>query len=231
MGRLIRTVVGLVVGGFVLTMIAGAIAAVAAKRRIVPVDDPEADEIHLASIFAPLAFQSTAEAFRGGTLDCWYGGGTLDLRGATLAPEGALLTVKAIFGGGQIVVPASWRITNEVMGIGALNDARPAAEFSSDAPELTIEGLALFGGFVVMSELSEAQATWFSQIQAKAQAVQAVATEGIARVQEATKQATDEVAEAAREAAEIDQGRGPGGDGDGYGDRDRRGRGDRQRHR
>jgi len=187
MGRLIRTVIGLAIGGFVLTAVATALAAASAKRRIVPVEDPEADEVHLVSIFAPLAFQSTAKAFRGGTLDCWYGGGTLDLREATLAPEGALLSVKAIFGGGQIVVPDGWRVTSEVMGIGAVNDARPAAEFSSDAPELTIEGLALFGGFMVLSDLSPSQETWFSQVRAKTEGLEAVVNKASGRAGEAAE--------------------------------------------
>ena len=210
MSRLIRTVLGLLVGGFILTMIASAIAAAAAKRRLVPVEDPEADEVHLVSIFSPLAFRSTATSFRGGTLDCWYGGGTVDLRGATLAPEGALLTVKAIFGGGQIVVPASWRITNEVMGIGALNDARPAAERPDDGPELTIEGLALFGGFMVLSELSESQARWTSQVEAKTEAlgafgqqIAAKASEVAEKASEAVAKATEAAQQAAAEAAET----------------------------
>ena len=69
--------------------------------------------VRLVAIFSPVAFHSTASAFRGGTLDCWYGGGIVDLRDATLDPAGARLEVKAVFGGAQIVVPATggWRST------------------------------------------------------------------------------------------------------------------------
>ena len=72
----------------------------------------------IAAIFEPLSFKSTASAFRGGTVELWYGGGIIDLRGATLAPEGAVITVKAIFGGCQIVVPASWNVVTHVRGVG-----------------------------------------------------------------------------------------------------------------
>lgn len=148
-------VTALFTGGLMLASIAGAIAARAAKHRIVTVDDPDADEIRLAAIFEPLSFSGTASSFRGGTIDCWYGGGVIDLRGATLDPAGARLQVRAIFGGAQIVVPETWSITTKVVGIGGVGDGRPRVEHLPGAPHLLIEGVALFGGFGVTSEISE----------------------------------------------------------------------------
>jgi hypothetical protein len=143
--------------GLILTGILGTIAAVVAKQRIVRIEEPEADEVRLAAIFEPISFRSTAKSFRGGTVDCWYGGGVIDLRGVTLDPAGARLEVRAIFGGGQIVVPETWHVTSKVVGIGGLGDGRPAIERPADAPHLTIEGLAIFGGFGVSSEISEGE--------------------------------------------------------------------------
>jgi len=140
---------------FWLSSAVGALAALAARRRVVPVDDPEANEVHLAAILGPLMFESTAPAFRGGRLDCWYGGGVVDLRRATLDPAGATVRVRAIFGGGQIVVPAEWRVTTSVIGLGGIGDTRGRGEQASDAPTLSIEGFVLFGGFGIQSELSE----------------------------------------------------------------------------
>ena len=119
-----KLIAGLV-GLFALGMAGAAAAALAAKQRIVPIDDPEADEVALVAIFAPVMFHSTASAFRGGTLDCWYGGGIVDLRDATLDPAGAHLEVKAVFGGAQILVPSSWRVESSVSGVGAAQDMRP----------------------------------------------------------------------------------------------------------
>ncbi len=153
--RFIGRLLALLWMGMIVSAIVGTIAARAAKRRIVPIDAPDADEIRLAAIFEPRSFRSTATAFRGGTIDCWYGGGVIDLRGATLDPSGAHLQVKAVFGGGQIVVPESWRVTTKVLGIGGVGDARPRTERPDDAPHLTIEGTALFGGFGVSSEFSD----------------------------------------------------------------------------
>jgi hypothetical protein len=149
--RLIASLIGL----FWLVMIGGAIAALAAKRHLIPVEDEDADEVHVVAIFGPMAFHSRATAFRGGTIDCWYGGGVVDLRDATLDPAGAQLTVRAIFGGGQILVPDGWRVESAVGGIGALRDMRPASERATDAPRLAIDGVVLFGGFGIMADMPQ----------------------------------------------------------------------------
>jgi hypothetical protein len=138
-----------------LASVVGAIAARAAKQRIVQVDDPDADEIRLAAIFEPISFRSTAASFRGGSVDCWYGGGVIDLRGATLDPAGARLQVRAIAGGAQILIPETWIVTTKVVGIGGVGDGRPRVEHPADAPRLAVEGVALFGGFGVTSEISD----------------------------------------------------------------------------
>jgi hypothetical protein len=155
--RTIGRLLALLLGGLVVSFIAGAIGAVRAKRRIVPLAAPEADEVRLAAIFEALAFHGTATAFRGGDLDCWFGGGIVDLRDAVLDPAGARLRVHVVFGGGQIVVPEAWQVTTRVLGLGGIGDARPRVERAPDAPHLTIEGLAFFGGFGVSSEVPEAQ--------------------------------------------------------------------------
>lgn len=155
--RIIGRLLALLLGGLIVSLIVGAIAALQAKRRIVPLAAPEADEVRLAAIFEPFRFHSTARAFRGGELDCWYGGGIIDLRDAVLDPAGARLRVRAMFGGGQIVVPEAWQVTTRVVGLGGVGDARPRVERALDAPHLTIEGFAFFGGFGVSSEVPEAQ--------------------------------------------------------------------------
>ncbi len=156
--RFIGRLITLFWGGLMVASIAGMFAARAAKLRIVSVEAPEADEVAVTAFFEPLHFRSTATKFRGGTVDCWYGGGAVDLRDATLDEAGAHLRVRAIFGGGQILVPETWQVTSKVLGIGGLADSRPRIERADDAPHLTIEGVAVFGGFAVASEMPEAEA-------------------------------------------------------------------------
>jgi hypothetical protein len=157
---IIGRVVGLTIVGVAGTMAAGAVAAMAAKQRIQPTTDPAADDISVASIFGPLTFKSTAKHFIGGTVECWYGGGILDLREATLAPEGATLRIKAVFGGGQIVVPPTWQVVTHVSGIGGMNDAREAVDPVPGAPTLTVEGTVIFGGFQVVQDMPEGAEEW-----------------------------------------------------------------------
>jgi hypothetical protein len=151
--RVIGRVISLFAGALFVTSVVSAIAALVTKRRFVPLDAPDADEVRVRAIFEPLTFRSTARGFRGGTVDCWYGGGVIDLRDAILDPAGALLRVRAIFGGGQILVPETWEVTLNVRGIGGASDARPRVERPADAAHLTVEGVVVFGGFAVMSEV------------------------------------------------------------------------------
>jgi len=163
-----RRALGLLFGGLTLTMIVGAIAAISMRGKLAPTEttDPAADEIVAVAIFGPLAFRSRAGAFRGGTLDCWYGGGALDLREATLDPAGAHLRVRAVFGGGQILVPETWRVTTTARGLGGMTDGRPTADRPIDAPELTIDGTLLFGGFAILSEMPAEETRWMEKMEA-----------------------------------------------------------------
>jgi|GEM_PF-1382125 len=173
----IKGIIRLLVVGWIASMVAGAIAAMQVKQRLGPDTDESADELTASAIFGPLAYRSTAGRFRGGHLELWYGGGVLDLRDAVLDPDGATLHVRAVFGGGQILVPADWKVVSAVRGLGGLTDVRPARGHVDGAPELVIDGLAIFGGFAVMSELDEDGAEWLAEMEAKADREMADASE------------------------------------------------------
>jgi iron-sulfur cluster assembly accessory protein len=75
-----------------------------------------------------------------------------NLRGATLDPAGAHLTIRAIFGGGLLVVPDDWQVDLRVIGImGGVGDGRDARGRQADGPRLVVDGFALFGGFGITS--------------------------------------------------------------------------------
>ena len=162
---MLKRIIGLGIVGMTAGMVAAAATAMNLKRSLVPTTDPSADEIVAVAIFGPLEFHSTSRNFRGGRLECWYGGGVLDLRDATLAPEGATLQVRAVFGGGQIVVPSDWKVVSTVQGMGGLQDIRDAKGYADDAPELVIEGVLIAGGFAVSSELDRG-VDWDTDLQA-----------------------------------------------------------------
>jgi hypothetical protein len=145
---MLRRLGRLLVGVTLIGEAAGLGLALWRKRNIVQTTDPMSDEVTLAGVFGEPRFASTATAFQGGTVSCLFGGGTLDLRGAQLAPTGATLKVEAFNGGGQIIVPAEWAVESQVKGFfGGVGDGRPVVERPAEAPRLRIEGWALFGGF------------------------------------------------------------------------------------
>ena len=136
-----------------VTAIASAIAALIAKDRLVSRGGEQDDEIDLVSIYTGRDLSSRAAAFRGGSALAWYGGGSLDLRGATLDPAGATLRIRTIFGGFRLVVPEGWRVENRLIAIfGGVGDIRDTSLVDELGPTLVLEGFALFGGVGIMSD-------------------------------------------------------------------------------
>jgi hypothetical protein len=159
-------------GGLMVSMAGAAVAALSMKRRVIPSASPDADEVTLVAIFEPIAFESRATSFRGGRAELWYGGGIIDLRHATLDPAGATLQVRTVFGGCQVLVPASWQVTTRMVGIGGAGDGRPRIERPADAPQLAIEGIAFFGGVGVTSDIpAEAERSVREAVAKRAQQV------------------------------------------------------------
>jgi predicted membrane protein len=148
--KVLFRVIGVVLLGW-FAFVMGAMVFAALRRQEVPEPDPKADEVDLAATFGPLEFHSEAGSFRGGNVTTWFGGGQVDLSEATLAPEGATLHVNALFGGGNLIVPDTWNVETNLVGIGGAGDGRPKSERPEDAPTLRIEGTAIFGGWGITS--------------------------------------------------------------------------------
>jgi hypothetical protein len=150
-----------VIGGILRTFlilsimagIASAIGAFYAKSRLLSKGEPDDNELDLVAIYEGLDLSSRAPALRRASYTAWYGGGTLDLRGATLDSAGATLTVRALFGGFRLVVPATWRVELATVGVfGGIGDARDRDGIDAEGPVLRIEGFAVFGGVGIVSE-------------------------------------------------------------------------------
>jgi hypothetical protein len=151
LGRLFRGLSILLLGFFVFVL--GAVAYAAVKGRASTTPEPDADEIDLVTTFGELKYESTAQSFRGGEVTTWFGGGTLDLRGARMDPAGATLRIQTAFGGGNLVVPADWRVETKILPVfGGIGDARPDGNPPEGGPTLRLEGIALFGGWGVTTE-------------------------------------------------------------------------------
>jgi hypothetical protein len=143
---------------FKLGVWAGMAAAAAFVKRAVPSrGDEESDELSLVAVLDGVELRSRAKAFKGGSMLAWFGGIAVDLREAELAPD-ARLSVQTLFGGIAIKTPPTWRIESKVRALAGGVDARTPAHDDRDAPVLTLEGFALFGGVAVGAKGAAASA-------------------------------------------------------------------------
>jgi hypothetical protein len=143
----VRSLRGLLV--FKLGVWAGlAIAAAVVKRAVPSRGDEDSDDLALMAVYDGIDLESSATAFTGGSALAWFGGIELDLREAQLAP-GARLSVNTLFGGIDIKTPAGWRIESSLKAVMGGVDARVPDPPDPDAPVLTLEGTAVFGGVSV----------------------------------------------------------------------------------
>lgn len=104
--------------------------------------------------FGGTELASRSTAFRGGWVAAAFGGATLDLRDATLAVGGATIDATAAFGGIDVLVPKGWRISISGLPIfGGYDDkTKNEGPLPPDAPELTVNAVAMFGGIEVKHE-------------------------------------------------------------------------------
>jgi len=132
-------------------------AAAAIVKRIVPSrGDAESDEVALVAIFDGIELESSATAFRGGSMFTWFGGIAVDLRNVTLAPD-ARLTLNTLWGGVAIRVPPEWHVESTAKALGGGVAVKPPQTEVADPPRLQIDGFALLGGIAVGSKSTEAE--------------------------------------------------------------------------
>ena len=129
---MLRPLIRLLGVAFLAGLIIPPIAALMTKGRLARdgrgAFKPEANDLDTALIFEGGEYASTAPSFTGGELLTWYGGGRLDLRGATIAPDGADLRIRAVFGGVQLIVPTTWRVeTDSTSFLGGVSDSTDCA--------------------------------------------------------------------------------------------------------
>ena len=139
--RLVRTLLLLVAGA-----IAGFAGAAALLRGAVASHGNEdSDELALVAIFNGIELANRSATFRGGSVLAWFGGVSLDLREATLAP-GAQIDARAMFGGVAIRVPPTWRVEAHGTAIAGGWDASAVQPDDPEAPILLVNVVSAMGG-------------------------------------------------------------------------------------
>ncbi len=108
--------------------------------------------IHEDNIFSG-GKQKVTHEFRGGQINCIFGGSEIDLTQATLGEGINDLEVNTIFGGVTLIVPADWKIQLKMTSIlGGFSDKRSYIKDSLDPSRmLIIRGSTIFGGGEIKS--------------------------------------------------------------------------------
>jgi LiaF transmembrane domain len=87
--------------------------------------------------------------FKGGKLDCIFGGFDVNMRQATMSADSAELEINAVFGGAEIKIPESWEVVMRGTGVfGGYGDetTHPDPRIYPNPKRLIIKGGAVFGG-------------------------------------------------------------------------------------
>jgi hypothetical protein len=123
-------------------------SALLLRRAFPSRGEADSDEVALVAILSGLELESRARSFRDGSALTWFGGISLDLREATLAPD-ARLSLGAMFGGIDVRVPDGWRVESTGRAFfGGVADAVTQPE-GTDSPALVVTSTAVFGGISI----------------------------------------------------------------------------------
>jgi hypothetical protein len=101
------------------------------------------------AIFSGSDYKGVWQAPRALTTLCVFGGSSIDFRKAVVPAEGVTVSCLCLFGGVDVIVPPGMRVLVRGVGIFGGFDRTSNEVDDPDAPTITVEGLALFGGVSV----------------------------------------------------------------------------------
>jgi hypothetical protein len=138
--------------GWLAVTVASMVAVVTVKKAVPAFGDPDDDEFSLVAAMGGQEFTSTAENLTSGKALALMGGIEIDLTEANLNSE-AILRLRAVMGGIELVVPSTWRVevvAREFMGEVESNTGPDAPDvLPDDAPLLVVHGTATMGGIEI----------------------------------------------------------------------------------
>jgi hypothetical protein len=101
------------------------------------------------AIFSGSDYKGVWQAPRALTTLCVFGGSSIDFRKAVVPAEGVTVSCLCLFGGVDVIVPPGMRVLVRGVGIFGGFDRTSNEVDDPEAPTITVEGLALFGGVSV----------------------------------------------------------------------------------
>ena len=106
----------------------------------------EANMLNGLAVMGGFRRANSSQNFQGGEITAVMGGAEVDLRGAAIADEEAVLNIFAFWGGVELRVPREWNVqvlATPILGGFEDKTLQPA---SNAAPRLVIRGYAIMGG-------------------------------------------------------------------------------------
>jgi predicted membrane protein len=116
-------------------------------RRARFTENSTEDFIDVNSTFGNVVKKVVSKKFRGGNINCSFGGTELDLTQSDIQ-ETVALNLSVTFGGVEIAIPSNWNVKNDISVIfGGVEDKRRQVNNAEDAPKtLILTGNITCGG-------------------------------------------------------------------------------------
>jgi len=103
--------------------------------------------IHEVNVFTGTRRVITDQDFKGGKISNVFAGLTLDLTGANIAGDSALLEISAVYGGAVVRIPTTWELVMRGAGVfGGYSDQTVHPPITPETKRLIVKGGAVFGG-------------------------------------------------------------------------------------
>lgn len=137
----------------VVLVVVGA-SLVFGKRQSGSMREFSDEKVDVFAFFGGADTPVSSPAFKGGSAGVLFGGNTLDLRNAKLAPEGADLELFAAFGGVDVLVPEGWKVVDRGVPIfgGFDNKTIPPAANDTNVPTLRVHYVTFCGGIDIKNK-------------------------------------------------------------------------------
>lgn len=104
------------------------------------------DSINESIFFSATDLVIASDNFIGGKIDGVFGGFKVDLRQVKLAPNGAMLEINGIFGGGEVILPSDIKIEVETVSVVGGVSNHVVSRSTAGDPVLKVKAVAVFGG-------------------------------------------------------------------------------------
>lgn len=110
------------------------------------VDKSSEDFLDVNSIFGSAEKSMFTKSFKGGNINCAFGGAKINLTQADIEDK-AILNISVAFGGAEITVPANWQVQNDLTAIlGGIEDKRRMTVMDDHKKTLILRGGIFCGG-------------------------------------------------------------------------------------